>query len=199
MFIMLASVLLLLLSSFGEEVNPETTESSKHSIIKKFKQVQAEIRGDAEDFKPQKQAGPIKKTSKKESSQKSMMYITFKMVFGLVFIIILAVFSLRFLKKFQNASMLKKFNKKQELIEIMETCYLGNDQKIVVIKIQNTLAILGVTSHGINLIKELNPGETIAANSVENTQQSAAFSDNLNQFLSKFKKPKTLSQTLREQ
>jgi flagellar biogenesis protein FliO len=82
---------------------------------------------------------------------------------------------------------------------VLETCHLGARQRVVALRMNEEVGILGVTEHGISLLTVLKEpvGDLRRARSGEGN--SAAFSDNLNKLLERFKKPKKVSDMLDEE
>lgn len=119
---------------------------------------------------------------------------------GLAFVLLLAVASIRGLKRMQG-KLLSRPGKGGDLLEVLETCHLGPQQKVIAIRLNEEVGIIGVTKEGISMLTvlkepmdELRKSRAAAAES-----NSAAFSDNLNKLLDRFKKPKKVSDLLDEE
>lgn len=129
------------------------------------------------------------------SDAKSVGGVALQIVFGLAFVLLLAVVSIRILKRLQGR-MLTRPGPGGDLLEVLETCHLGPQQKVVAIRMHDEISVLGVTKEGINLLTVLkHPAEEIRQARGGNP---AAFSDNLNKLLERFKKPKKVSDLLDE-
>jgi flagellar biogenesis protein FliO len=120
-----------------------------------------------------------------------------QIVFGLAFVLLLAVVTIRGLKRMQGR-MLARPGSGGGMLEVMETCYLGPQQKVIVLRMHDEVGVLGVTKEGIRLLTVLKQpaGEIGAAR--RGDSNPAAFSDNLNKLLDRFKKPKKVSDLLDE-
>lgn len=120
-----------------------------------------------------------------------------QIVFGLAFVLILAVVTIRGLKRMQG-KLLPRPGAAGGLLEVMETCYLGPQQKVIALRMNDEVGVLGVSKEGIRLLTVLKQpaGEMGAARRGESNP--AAFSDNLNRLLERFKKPKKVSDLLDE-
>lgn len=121
--------------------------------------------------------------------------LALQILFGLAFVLILAVVSIRVLKRLQGR-LLARPGPGGDLLEVMETCHLGPQQKVVALRMHDEIGVLGVTKEGIRLLTVLkHPAEEIRQARGGNP---AAFSDNLNKLLERFKKPKKVSDLLDE-
>ena len=188
-------------SLWSEEAPKENDAlSRKEMVSSKFQKVRSEISGDVGSASNALQQR--NKQTPPSSAPDSLFKMTFQMVSGLIFILILAIFSIRLLKKFQKSSLVTSRKSSTDLLEVLETCYLGNDQKVVVMRVDRGTSVFGVTPHGITLLKDLEMMVPLSSSKGtfprEKEEGALAFSDNLNQFLSKFKRPKTVSETLKE-
>ncbi|MEO7424885.1 MAG: flagellar biosynthetic protein FliO [Fibrobacteria bacterium] len=127
--------------------------------------------------------------------------LAIKIFFGLAFVLILAVVTIRVLKRLQggllsNAGRGGKDGKGGDIFEVLETCHLGAQQRVVALRMNEEVGIVGVTQHGISLLTVLKePADDLRRSRESN---SAAFSDNLNKLLERFKKPKKVSDLLDE-
>lgn len=118
-----------------------------------------------------------------------------QILFGLAFVLLLAVVTIRVLKRLQGR-ILAKPGKGGDILEVLETCHLGSQQRVVALRMNEEVGIVGVTQHGISLLTVLKePADDLLRNRESN---SAAFSDNLNKLLDRFKKPKKVSDLLDE-
>jgi flagellar biogenesis protein FliO len=130
--------------------------------------------------------------------------LAIKIFFGLAFVLILAVVTIRVLKRLQGGLLSNagrggkdgKGGKGGDIFEVLETCHLGAQQRVVALRMNEEVGIVGVTQHGISLLTVLKePAEDLRRSRESN---SAAFSDNLNKLLERFKKPKKVSDLLDE-
>lgn len=122
-----------------------------------------------------------------------------QILFGLVFVLLLAVVSIRGLKRLQGR-MLSKPGKSGDILEVLESCHLGSHQRIVALRMNDEVGVIGVTQHGISLLTVLKEpmDELRRSRAAAGESNSAAFSDNLNRLLERFKKPKKVSDLLDE-
>ena len=141
--------------------------------------------------------GPAAAAAPQRHETVAMGTLAMQILFGLAFVLLLAVVCIRGLKKMQGR-LLSRPRKGGDLLEVLETCHLGPQQKIIAIRMNEDVGILGVTKEGINLLTMLKePVDDLRkARATENN--SAAFSDNLNKLLDRFKKPKRVSDLLDE-
>jgi flagellar biogenesis protein FliO len=76
------------------------------------------------------------------------------------------------------------------LFEVMETCHLGPGQRIVAIRMQNKVGMVGVSKENISFMGYLE-GEPLAMEKAMRKEGNAVqFGDSLTQVLERFKKPK---------
>lgn len=122
-----------------------------------------------------------------------------QILFGLAFVLLLAVVSIRGLKRLQGR-MLSKPGRNGDLLEVLESCHLGSHQRIVALRMNDEVGVIGVTQHGISLLTVLKEpiDELRRSRAAAGESNSAAFSDNLNKLLERFKKPKKVSDLLDE-
>jgi len=123
-----------------------------------------------------------------QTEEVSVSALVIKTVFGLLFIVVLIVVLVYLMKKLQGG----KFNRLTQGtdIEILEVAPLGQHQKIVSVKIQSKIMVLGVTQQTINTLTTLE-GEDAQRYLMSATQTgitSGQFSQTVNQLLSKFKR-----------
>jgi flagellar biogenesis protein FliO len=123
--------------------------------------------------------------------------IALQVAFGLAFVLLLAVVSIRGLKRMQGR-LLSKPGRGGDLLEVLETCHLGAHQKVVAIRMNDEVGVLGVTQQGISLLTLLKDPVDEIRRTRGGESNSAAFSDNLNKLLERFKKPKKVSDLLDE-
>jgi flagellar biogenesis protein FliO len=123
--------------------------------------------------------------------------LALQVVFGLAFVLLLAVVSIRGLKRMQGR-LLSKPGKGGDIFEVLETCHLGAHQRVVAMRMNDEVGILGVTQQGISLLTVLKEPADDLRRARAGESNSAAFSDNLNKLLERFKKPKKVSEMLEE-
>ncbi len=133
-----------------------------------------------------------------------------KMGGGMVFTLVLIVFSLRWLKQFQKSKLLGKGKSSEGGMDVLETCFLGKEQRVVLLNVRGKELLIGVTGNNINLLGEYDPvvpkpsqpskihfkKDIPLAPPPKNEMQK--FTENLNTYLAQYKKPKTVSQKLSE-
>jgi flagellar biogenesis protein FliO len=160
------------------------------AMEEKFRKLQKEMEsGDRPSIGSAKPAA----TSTPETA--SVGKVSVQILFGLIFVVLLAVVTIRVLKRMQGR-LLAKPGKGGDLFEVLETCHLGQHQRVVALRMNGEVGVLGVTQHGISLLTTFKqPAEELLRDRETN---SAAFSDNLNKLLERFKKPKKVSEMLDE-
>ncbi len=203
--LMWALCLLLSLTSVfaGEGLKRNQDNSERNSVEAKFKKVQSELEHASQGGKWVGQASSRRSMAQSGNSGKSLAFTAIQMVFSLALIIVLVVISIRLLKKFQKAPLIRGGGNKDSMIQVWETCYLGNDQKVVILNIGGQPTVIGVTPQGISYLKDL--PDNISAPSGRNKSgddtgktNRSDFSDSLNHFLGRFRTPKTVAQTMKE-
>lgn len=123
--------------------------------------------------------------------------VALQIVFGLAFVLLLAVISIRVLKRLQGR-LLARPRPGGDLLEVLETCHLGPQQKVVAMRMHDEVVVLGVAKEDIRLLTVLKqPAEEIRQ-ALRGDANSVVFSDNLNKLLDRFKKPKKVSDLLEE-
>jgi flagellar protein FliO/FliZ len=179
----------------GSAGRPESGRDA--ALESKLAQIQREIHGDGRESAGQSSRKQIAAPS--SAAGGSLLKAGIQMAVCLSFILVLVVLSIKLLKRFQKAAFLKTRGAGRNSLEVLETCYLGKDQKVVLMRMDNSRVFLGVTSHGIQSL-EMPETVTRIPSPVSCTSENTPndFSENLNQLLSKFKKPKTVSQSLAE-
>lgn len=165
------------------------------AVQDKFRKLQNEMRRDANSSAA---ASPAD-TGRPEGTR-ALGSVVIQIILGLGLVLVLAVATIRVLKRMQGR-LLKgsgKGAKGGELFEVMETCHLGAHQRVVALRMNGEVGVLGVTQHGITLLTMLNgPAEDIRS-SRDGEGNAAAFSDSLNKLLERFKKPKKVSDLIDE-
>lgn len=163
-------------------------------VQEKFRKLQREMSGgrsEASDPGATSLAGATGKPA-------SIFSITLQIVLGLVFVLVLAVVTIRLLKRFQGSLLSRRGQARGEIFEVLETCHLGTHQRVVAIRMRDEVGILGVTPQGISLLTTLKePAEEIRKEMLGDSNP-AAFSDSLNKLLDRFRKPKRVSDLLDE-
>lgn len=158
----------------------------------KFRKLQKEMARGESGAATARQAAPAK-----NPESVGVYSLGLQILVGLAFVLILAVISIRLLKKFQG----RLFSRSGQtaggdILEILETCHIGTNQRVVAIRLDDEVGVLGVTAQGISLLTVLKqPAEELMKRRAGN---SAAFSENLNKLLDRFKKPKRVSDLLDE-
>lgn len=124
--------------------------------------------------------------------------LALQILFGLAFVLLLAVVSIRGLKRMQG-KLLSRPGKGGDILEVLETCHLGPQQKVIAIRMNDEVGIIGVTKEGISMLTVLKEPADDLRRARATESNSAAFSDNLNKLLDRFKKPKKVSDLLDEE
>lgn len=131
---------------------------------------------------------------------RGLVSLSFQVVLGLAFVLLLAVTGIRLLKRLQGRMLSRPGAPAGggDLLEVLETCHLGQNQRVVALRINDEVGVLGVTPTGITLLTVLKqPAEEIRRTRM-GPGNAAAFSDSLNKLLDRFKKPKRVSDLLDE-
>lgn len=143
-------------------------------------------------------AKPAAAEAEHQPEAMSITSLAFQILLGLIFVLILAVVSIRVLKRLQGKMLSKTGKPGGDLFEVMESCHLGAHQKVIALRMNDEVGILGVTQQGITLLTILKEPAAEIRQSHTRESNSAAFSDNLNKLLDRFKKPKRVSDLLDE-
>lgn len=140
-----------------------------------------------------------------EVPKKSVFQQSMQVGLALFGIIVLIVVSIRALKKVQSSRWMTGQSHSSKSIQILETCYIGKDQKILIIKVANKEGLVGVTAHQMNWLTDLNeqptfvtPKENHVSSQISVSEPNPSpvnpvkedFQETLQNFLSKFKKPR---------
>lgn len=161
----------------------------------KFRKLQKEMESAAHGPASASAAKSAKTADNQPADTVSVGGVALQIAFGLIFVVLLAVVTIRVLKRLQGR-MLSKPGRSGDIFEVLETCHLGSQQRIVALRMNEEVGIVGVTQHGISLLTMLKePADDLRRSRESN---SAAFSDNLNKLLERFKKPKKVSDLLDE-
>lgn len=172
-----------------DQAQPAPARNSQ-AVDEKFRRLQKEMARDDRGFT----ASPGGAAPSPAPEPVGAVSLSLQVLFGLAFVLILAVFSIRLLKRFQGRLFSRPHKAGGDLLEVMETCHLGQNQRVVALRINDEVGVLGVTPHGISLLTVLKqPAGEIRAQRIGNAE---AFSDNLNKLLDRFKKPKRVSDLL---
>jgi flagellar protein FliO/FliZ len=91
-----------------------------------------------------------------EQPESSLVKSFLKMLFGLIIVIAIAVFSLRFLKRFMSLT------KESSWVQVLAYDSIGPNKGICIAKIADRILVLGVTDSSINLLTELTVEEVEA-------------------------------------
>jgi flagellar biogenesis protein FliO len=161
----------------------------------KFRKLQKEM----ERREPATKAGEPANTEQPAGESVSLGKLAMQILFGLAFVLLLAVVSIRGLKRIQGRLLSRPGRGGGDLFEVLETCHLGARQRVVALRMNEEVGILGVTEHGISLLTVLKEPVEELRRARSGEGNSAAFSDNLNKLLERFKKPKKVSDMLDEE
>ncbi|GEM_PF-2969386 len=174
---------------------PPPTTAPSAAMEEKFRKLQKEMDRKAA---PAGSAAPAAKAPENSGSDGvGVGTLAMQILFGLAFVLLLAVVSIRGLKRMQGR-ILSKPGKSGDIFEVLETCHLGTNQRVVAMRMNDEVGILGVTQQGISLLTVLKEPVDELRRARAGEGNSAAFSDNLNKLLERFKKPKKVSDLLDE-
>jgi flagellar biogenesis protein FliO len=124
------------------------------------------------------------------------LWIAAQVGLGLLVVLVLAVICIRFLKRLQGGMLRGTTGNVSDLLEVLETCHLGPQQRLIAVRMGDRVGVIGATKEGMSLVHLMDsPAEAILANRKGNPQD---FSENLNRLLDRFKKPKKVSELLKE-
>ena len=154
-------------------------------IQKKFQRVRRAAKAEA-------QSGTTQTT---QTSSRSTLALGLQVLFGLAFVLTLLVFSIRGLKKLQRMKMFPAKGDGEDLLEILETCHVGNQQKIVALRVNNEVCLLGVGSQSITHLMDVGPHEIVEQ---KRSKNPVVFKENLDTMLSRFKRPKNVGEILNQ-
>jgi flagellar biogenesis protein FliO len=130
------------------------------------------------------------------SSSTHPLWLSVEIAMVLLVVLVLAVLSIRLLKRVQSGMLRGPSGTGSDLFEMIETCHLTPNQKLIAVRMGDKIGIIGATKEAIHLIHILEkPAAEIMAERQTNPQ---AFADNLNRLLDRFKKPKKVSELLNE-
>ena len=174
------------------EEAPATPPSA--AMQDKFRKLQKEMEAD-----PKAPAAGVKEPAA-EAPHESVKLgsLALQILFGLAFVLLLAVVTIRGLKRMQGR-LLSRPGKGGDILEVLETCHLGPQQKVIAIRMNEEVGIIGVTKEGISMLTVLKEPAEDLRKARASESNSAAFSDNLNKLLDRFKKPKKVSDLLDEE
>ena len=165
----------------GDEPSAATAPSSgSQAVQEKFQRMQHEIQSDGGASAP-------------AAAGRSLPLLALEIAFALVLVLGVAVASIRILRRVQRG-MLKGSSAGGDLLEVIETCHLGPGQRLVAVRMDGKIGVVGVSKEGISLVATLDrpAGEIIPERRSQGNP--AVFADNLNRMLEKFKKPKKVSE-----
>ncbi|MDQ2999817.1 MAG: flagellar biosynthetic protein FliO [Fibrobacterota bacterium] len=174
---------------------PPSPPTPTPAMEDKFRKLQKEM--DRREPTPKK--GEAAKTEQPLDQTVSLGKLAMQILFGLAFVLLLAVVSIRGLKRIQGRLLSKPGRGGGDLFEVLETCHLGSRQRVVALRMNQEVGILGVTEHGISLLTVLKEPVEELRRARSGESNSVAFSDNLNKLLERFKKPKKVSDMLDEE
>ena len=162
---------------------------SRDAVQDKFRRLQKEMSSRDRGLA----ATPGRQGAAPAAEPRGLLSVSLQILLGLAAVLILAVFTIRLLKRFQGRILSKPGQAGGDLFEVLETCHLGNHQRVVALRMHGEVGILGVTPQGISLLTTLKetPEELGKARGARGNP--AAFADSLNKLMERFKKPKRLS------
>ncbi len=187
-------------STGKDEVAPTKDQVTSNPVDEKFRKLQREMESGERSASSPKTGLANKSTSVKtpEAEPTTVLGLSFRIIMGLIFVLFLAVISIRVLKRFQSRMLSKPGKASGELFEVLETCHLGPHQKVIAVRMNDEVGVLGVTQQGISLLTMLKEPASEIRQTYARESNSAQFSDNLNKLLERFKKPKRVADLLDE-
>ena len=101
----------------------------------------------------------------------SLALSTFKMISALVVVLVCIYLGVYFLKKLMGRR--SAANGKNNLLEVLETTYVGPKKTVSLVRVAGRSVLIGVTDSQISILTELDAGETsaITAAAVENESE----------------------------
>lgn len=160
--------------------------SAADPIAEKFARMQQEIAA----------GSGLPDTAAAASSTAHPFWIAAQILLALLVVLVLAVVCIRFLKRLQGGMLRGASGNVSDLLEVLETCHLGPQQRIIAIRMGDRVGIIGATKENMTLLHLMeSPAEAVLAGRKTNPQD---FSENLNRLLDRFKKPKKVSELLKE-
>jgi flagellar biogenesis protein FliO len=180
----------------GGEASPAGAAGGSDAVAEKFRRLQKEMTRPGSGAAASDAARPAPAASEPAG----LLPVSLKILFGLAFVILLAVVCIRALKRLQGNILARPGHAGGgNLIEVLETCHLGPQQRVVALRIDGEVGIVGVTQHGISLLTTLPQPADEVRRRMAGAGNPAAFSESLNKLLDRFKKPKRVSDLLDEQ
>ncbi len=169
-------------------------QSNDAQLNKKFERLQKDIAQGSSS------PTPISVVANQEEipEGKSIWVIGTQIFCGLLFVLFLMIVTLRLLKKAQSGLGRKALAVNGQFFEVLETCHIGTQQKIIALRMQNDVGIIGVTTSAITLLQTLEGQATTILQQQSKNGNTAEFADNLNKLLDRFKKPKKVADYLKE-
>jgi flagellar biogenesis protein FliO len=173
--------LLCLLPLWLAAQTPPASGNAPDPVAEKFQKFQREIRD----------AGPAE-APESAPEPRSLPLLAFEIAVALAAVLALAVLGIRLLRKAQRGMLAS--NPGGDLLEVVETCHVGPGQRLVAVRMDGKIGVVGVTRESISLLTTLErpAGEVILDR--RGRGNPALFSDNLNKMLERFKKPKKVSE-----
>lgn len=178
-------------------VSEEPPPAPTAAMEEKFRKLQKEMEASPSAAPA---AGPAAGTRAPRNEGVSAGGLALKILFGLAFVLLLAVVAIRALKRVQGGLLSRtgRTGPGGDMLEVLETCHLGPQQKVIAVRMHDEVGVLGVTKDGIRLLTVLKRPADEIRQAGRGESNPAAFSDNLNKLLDRFKKPKKVSDMLDE-
>jgi len=181
-------------------VSEESPPAPTAAMEEKFRKLQKEMEASPSAAPA---AGPAAGTRAPRNEGVSAGGLALKILFGLAFVLLLAVVAIRALKRVQGGLLSRtgrtgRTGPGGDMLEVLETCHLGPQQKVIAMRMHDEIGVLGVTKDGIRLLTVLKRPADEIRQARHGESNPAAFSDNLNKLLDRFKKPKKVSDMLDE-
>ncbi len=111
---------------------------------------------------------------------------------ALLFVLGAVVVTVRLLRKAQRGMLRGAVD--GDLIEVLETSHLGPGQRLVAVRLDGRIGVLGVTRENVSLLTLLDRPAADLLRERREKGNPALFTENLNRVLEKFKKPKKVSE-----
>lgn len=179
------------------ETRPGGVDSDKQALEAKFQRLQNEM--DAAHGLPSGNTGSNPLPGKSRATEPTgILSLSLQIFFGLIFVLILAVVTLRFLKRLQRNAGFKPKGMGQDFFQVLETCYLDSQHKVVALRMGPRMGIIGISPQSVSLLHEFTETPSELGFGTQGEGNAAAFSESFNKVLERFKKPKRVSDLLEE-
>ncbi len=198
MKLFLTALFLTQISAFAASPSPQgAVEAENRAMEAKFQRLQLHMDSENGGAAPTAETTPTRSEAR-QPEPTSIISLSLQVFFGLVFVLVLAVLTLRLLKRLQRSGGFKPKGMESEFFQVLETCYIDSQHKVVALRMGPRMGIIGISPQSVSLIQEFSESPSELGFGTSSEGNAAAFSDSLNKVLDRFKKPKRVSDLLEE-